>query len=1027
VTDGAYSFLPWLRTGLSTKITGEQTSGRATIPVELELTADALDPDNPPPPPPPIEQPVQLYGPGDVIGVEARAISRMEPPPLATSFEPNYLAHIEFYQEDYAWRYSPAGPDTNTRRLTPWLALVVLTDGRQSGIPEFEDGKDGGGPLPFITVTKPNALQPAEELGAWAHVHVNGSLHGRLDVDDATPGDMGTVLSNLATVLRDAPDSACSRVLCPRHLEPSTTYHAFLVPAFETGRRAGLDIEPGEIDATTPSWGVPDMPAPDRLPYYHRWEFTTSTAGDFEYLARLLKPFEAKDPVGLRDMDAHRSPGFGLPELTTPAVPNGVLRLGGALQLTEADAVIDNHENWDNYYGPQKPPGPPAPPYPNQWQKALAGLINLAEAYQHDTALTANTTLSSQIPTLAGRGDPVITPPLYGRWHALTPKLLKTPEGTDLPAAEVRNWVHRLNLDPRYRVAAHFGTKVVQARQEELMAAAWQQLGEARRANAWIRAAQLAREVGNILHSKHIAEQTGSVQVADAELLPSGRALTLTAPAHPKVLDRPGPAEAAATSGEVFAVGYKVARSRVAAAPVSPAMRRITRPRARLMKTLNTSLDPLLARIDEQQISPAPPLSVPPGLVTPARLAEQAQDSAVEPALDGLRARLSRVSVAAEDEGRKPLNVGSTTTAVMTGLAADTTVMKNIIAAVDLPKRLAPKDGELTEVMAYPKFDMPMYTELLKMSTDTFVPNLGLLPPNSVTLLEPNRRFIESYLVGLNHEMARELLWREYPTDQRGTPFRQFWDPRTSPPKPKETAAERRERLYDIPPIHHWGKTALLGENHSRPKVGLVLVIRGELLRKYPTAAIYAHKAAWPDLPDESGPDMSGERTLAKLPPNEDPPPELVLLPIYEAKVEPDVYLLGFDLDAPTARGTGVGTDLGWFFVLKERPGDPRFGLDEDHSDVATQVEVWNDLTWGKVDPAGHGFIRFAGGPTVSLHDEFLEQDDTEKIAQRAEDLQVDDWQPNASAADVAYILFQAPVLVAMHAQEMLPDAPTQP
>lgn len=40
--------------------------------------------------------------------------------------------------------------------------------------------------------------------------------------------------------------------------------------------------------------------------------------------------------------------------------------------------------------------------------------------------------------------------------------------------------------------------------------------------------------------------------------------------------------------------------------------------------------------------------------------------------------------------------------------------------------------------------------------------------------------FGDSNLVGLNHEMARELLWSEYPTDQRGTYFRQFWDTRES-------------------------------------------------------------------------------------------------------------------------------------------------------------------------------------------------------------------------------------------------------
>jgi hypothetical protein len=999
VTDGAYSFLPWLRTGLTTKIAGPPGVGRATIPVQLELTGDALTA-GATAPHKLIEQPVQLYGPGDVIGIDPREISRMEPRPFTTNFEPNYLAHIEFYEEDFAWRYSPAAPDTATRRLAPWLALIVLSAGDESNPAEFEEGGAGDGPLPFIAVTASDALQSPSELGAFVHVHVNGALDGPLAVDDST--GMGPALANLAQVLRNAPDSACSRLLCPRHLKPTTTYHAFLVPAFENGRRAGLGIEPGDILATTPSWGVAGMPASGRLPYYHRWQFATSPAGDFEFLVRLLKPIEAKEPVGLRDMDAHREPGFGLKGLTTPTQPGGVLRLGGALQVPDSDKVIDLHENWDNYYGQQNPSDPPAPPYPNDWQRSLAGLINLADAYQHQSAADANAALSPQIPVLTGQVDPVITPPLYGRWHVLTPKLLTGPDGSPLPDAEVRNWVHRLNLDPRFRVAAHFGTKVVQARQEELMAAAWEQLGEARRANAWIRGAQLAREVGNLLQGKHIQPQTAPVHaVADATPLPSGRALTITAPAHPKVLDRPSAAGLAAETGEVFAVGFKVSRSRVASAPVSPTMRRITRPGSRLMKTLGTSLDTLVARIDEQQVAAAPPLAAPPGL-------------------------------AAQDRPR--LNVAGTTTSVVTGLAADTTVAENILAAVNLPARLLPKDGELTEVMAYPRFDLPTYTDLLRMSTDTFVPNLGLLPPNSVSLLENNRRFVESYLVGLNYEMAREMLWREYPTDQRGTPFRQFWDPRAAPALANETAQARRERLYDIPPIHEWGTAALLGENpNPRPKPGdpprtndLVLVIRGELLRKYPTAAVYAHKADWPDKPGQPGvPDKTGERTLAKLPAGVDPPRSLVRLPIYEAKADPDIYLLGFDLDADTARGKGG--DLGWFFVLKERPGDPRFGLDEDQPGAPTQVEVWNDLTWGRVDPTGRGFIRFDGNVTVALDPFNHDADDQEKTEQRADDVQVSTWQPDVSAADAAYILFQAPVLVAIHAQEMLPDAPAQP
>jgi len=62
------------------------------------------------------------------------------------------------------------------------------------------------------------------------------------------------------------------------------------------------------------------------------------------------------------------------------------------------------------------------------------------------------------------------------------------------------------------------------------------------------------------------------------------------------------------------------------------------------------------------------------------------------------------------------------------------------------------------------------------MSQDYILPGLENVPQNTVGLLQTNRRFIEAYMVGLNHEMASELLWREFPTDHRGSYFRSFWD-----------------------------------------------------------------------------------------------------------------------------------------------------------------------------------------------------------------------------------------------------------
>ncbi|OXM50376.1 hypothetical protein [Amycolatopsis alba] len=997
----AYSFLPWLRTGLTTRIKGDVAGPRATIPIGLRLTGDAIE-DGKPALNREFTQPVQLYGPGDVVGVDPRAVSRTEPKPGITNFEPNYLAHIEFYDEDFPWRYSPAKPDETKKRLAPWLALVVLSETPV----EFEDGRVPEKPLPFITVKNPQALQPPGELGAWAHVHVNGELDGRIAVDGE---DMARTLENLNRVLREAPDSACSRVLCPRHLKPSTTYHAFLVPAFEAGRLAGLgEAVPETLSATKPSWGSGTGDVV--LPYYHRWSFTTSTVGDFEFLVRLLKPYEADNPVGRRDMDAHRRI-YGLPPLTTPTTPDGVLKLGGALQLPDTDDHPDAYENWDGYHTK------PVSPYPNQWQRAMAGFVNLAGAYRQKPPQAANAEAAGAgVSAMEEEPDPVITPPLYGCWPALTQTLL-TENGQPVPPEQLRNWVHRLNLDPRHRVAAQFGTKVVQARQEEFMAAAWNQLGDIQRANALIRAAQLGRQVGNALHGKHVEPYAPKTAAVGDQPVPS-KALTLTAPAHGRVLERATTAFARTAAGagdpELLAVGYKVDRSRVAAAPMSAPMRRITRPGSRLRKRLlsdGNQFDLLVDRIDRKEVFAARPKVAPP--VTTASL--------------GLAPR-----AAAADPVDETLGVIETIDDMLDGLRAEKTVLENLAASMDLPERLRLAIGKnLVEILAYPVFDMPMYEELLKFSVETFVPNIGLLPENSITLLENNRQFIESYLIGLNHEMAREMLWREFPTDQRGTPFRQFWDPRPVPLEPGESREAWRERLYDIPPLHRWAKTAKLGENNHRrlpPEPGknqkkdLVLVIRGELLKKYPNVSIYAHKAVWPRKKDGT-PDTSGERTIAPIPANVPLSDELVRLPVYEAKVSPDLYLLGFPLSEDEARSGGADK-LGWFFVLKERPGDPRFGLDEPPPGPLPEVEVWNDATWGHLDPGnpGSGFVRFDRGVVVHL-DEFLEKEDQEKIRQRQDDEFITEWAPGVSAADVAYILFQAPVLVAVHAQEMLRDA----
>ena len=105
-----YQFQSWVRKGISAQISEQDTLGaasaavpageRASVPIGVSINAT-----------PQPAKPFALIGPGDIIGVHRDMIVRTEPHNWITNFEPNYLAFIEFYDEDFPWRYTPARPD----------------------------------------------------------------------------------------------------------------------------------------------------------------------------------------------------------------------------------------------------------------------------------------------------------------------------------------------------------------------------------------------------------------------------------------------------------------------------------------------------------------------------------------------------------------------------------------------------------------------------------------------------------------------------------------------------------------------------------------------------------------------------------------------------------------------------------------------------------------------------------------------------------------------------------------------------
>jgi len=208
-----------------------------------------------------------------------------------------------------------------------------------------------------------------------------------------------------------------------------------------------------------------------------------------------------------------------------------------------------------------------------------------------------------------------------------------------------------------------------------------------------------------------------------------------------------------------------------------------------------------------------------------------------------------------------------------------------------------------------------------------------------------------------------------------------------------------------------------------------VLVIRGELLKKYPTAVIYAHKAAWTIDDVTKKPDTAVARSLHEPEEGDKAKPDtaVVRTPLYQAKVDPDIYFFGFDLTVTEAKGetepqNPTLENAGWFFVIKERPGEPRFGLDIPVTDGSNQQLVtWNDLDWSKVVPGDEGVIDVVNlpGPLQLKASTFTGPDGKGQKEQFTDDKNVP-WDAGIDAANLAYILYQVPMMVCVHAAEML-------
>ena len=117
-----------------------------------------------------------------------------------------------------------------------------------------------------------------------------------------------------------------------------------------------------------------------------------------------------------------------------------------------------------------------------------------------------------------------------------------------------------------------------------------------------------------------------------------------------------------------------------------------------------------------------------------------------------------------------------------------------------------------------------------------------------------------------------------------------------------------------------------------------------------------------------------------------------------------------------------VDDDPGWFFVIKERPGEPRFGLDIDRDGA---IQVWNDLAWDDVVPGGSAgdFIVIADAADPQPADDGPQRERTGEGGAVGARITSSGGPPESHRPSSPTSCYQAPVLVGVHASEMLPES----
>lgn len=856
-------FLPYLRRGLARHIEAVDPGTGGIGPAEADMGLVVAGQS--------IATTARLLAPHHVVSLSAAEIVRRYPVPNAVEIEPNYFPLVEFAAPDLPWRFSPAAAGPHGR-LRPWLALVVV----EADADDIEYTVAGNG-LGLLTVapTRLEQLPPIDDVWAWAHAQ-----------SSVAPGEV-------AAAVTASPGSLRSRLVCPRRMEPATTYRAALVNVFKRG--------PDE--RSEPAWGDTST-EPVSLTVYDTWTFTTSVETvNFELLCERLVPDARGGTLGVRKVDV-TNPGI---EVDWPRQRMSIDLVGA---LAEVNVITD------------------APPDgTNAFTATVVPMLNAALGRAADQAVRDGYD--------ALNDDPVVGVPFYGNFPS---------NATHVPRA---GWAREANVQVDARIAAGLGAKTVRRNQESMMAEAWNQLGQIREVSDELNRGRLSAEVGRTWQARVAVVDAGDRVAVAAPLLTflrvggePARKVAARGPAPKVIIDRawlrktPRARGASAsraflkgtstgaTASDVLAFRYQDVAQPLGIKPIEIRLEgdAVSGPILTSTQISWVASNGIVTAIGGEQLDRFVRGEL--GLDMPLAARAPQEGQPIGPRRPRRRRRPPpHPSGLHRSRPRGPALEIAAAVAAIDPLAV---TRASLVARIPALSRLLPA-GELPAALRLaPQFTDALFWDLAALDADVIVPGLDAFANNRVRLLAVNPKFVGAYLVGANHEMAREFLWREYPADLGATFFQRFFD-----------YADRE--IVDIGPIGDWVPASHLSANLPNAAASTVILIRADLVRRYPDVNVFMAPQGRRGRPDYTR----------------------AVQPSFEGRLGSDVIVVGFPLAPDVVLGRG--TDPEYFVVLEERVTAPRFGLDIERSGSLT---TWDELAWTDF---GVGNAHIGPGPIGEL------------------------------------------------------------